>query len=244
MHAACCWCSTCPGTARPPPLWASHTSHNTWPPCLPAPQVSGLSSISLRKQLDLPPLPPAYLGEVYAHIKLGQPEQGYDQSPGVQFLAAQLRQMAEQRAEEALQAAADADTTTSSSKGRSLRQQLKQLPLLSLEVEPAAAGLTLAAAAVEAGAEPPRLRARRLPDNSLELSLRQSPVAAGKGGSRFSAVGHIWAWPLPQVGWRRWCGAELPAACCTCMSACQHVAVAGTAGELHAAVASRCVYEA
>ncbi len=195
--------------------------------------MSGLSSISLRKQLDMPPLPPAYLAEVYAHIKLGQPEQGYDQSPGVQFLAAQLRQMAEQRAEEAQQAAASADA--SSGKGRSLRQQLKQLPLLSLEVEPAAAGLTLAAAAVEPGAEPPRLRARRLPDGSLELSLRQSPVAAAKGGSRFSAVGHIWAWPLPQVGlsYVRCC--VLRAGGCVLHL---HMAVAGTAGKLPAAAPS------
>ncbi len=160
--------------------------------------MSGLASVGLRRPLELPPLPAAYLAEVYAHIKLGEPEAGYEQSPGVQFLSGQLRLLAEQRAAQA-QAQAGGGA-------RSLREQLRRLPLLSLDVEPAGGGLTVAAAAAEGGGEPPRLRARRLEDGSLELSLRAPPAKR----SRFSAVGHIWAWPLPQVRGRgtagcAWC---------------------------------------
>jgi hypothetical protein len=152
--------------------------------------VSGLASLSLRRPLDLPPLPAAYLAEVYAHIKLGEPEAGYESSPGVQYLAAQLRQLADERAAEAAAAGGAGGA------GGSLREPLRRLPLLSLDAELAGEGLTVAAASVQAGEAPPRLRARRLECGALELSLRGGPPKR----SRFSAVGHIWAWPLPQVG--------------------------------------------
>jgi hypothetical protein len=46
-----------------------------------------LKGISLRKPLELPQLPKSYLAEVYAHMKIGEPEPGFENAPGMLFLA-------------------------------------------------------------------------------------------------------------------------------------------------------------
>jgi hypothetical protein len=49
-----------------------------------------LKGISLRKPLELPQLPKSYLAEVYAHMKIGEPEPGFENAPGMLFLAGTL----------------------------------------------------------------------------------------------------------------------------------------------------------
>ncbi len=40
--------------------------------------------------MDLPRLPGQYLAEVYAAIKLGQPEEGFHFAPGILYMASQV----------------------------------------------------------------------------------------------------------------------------------------------------------
>lgn len=81
-----------------------------------------LRSVSLRRPVELPTLPASYLTEVYAHMKLGEPEPGFENSPGIMFLASELYRAA----------------TNSSIDPKS---KIKQL--LSFELQPAGKAATL-----------------------------------------------------------------------------------------------------
>jgi hypothetical protein len=78
-----------------------------------------LKGISLRKPVNLPDLPASYVAEVFAHMKLGEAEPGFENAPGMLFLAGEL-----------YRAATNASLGLSDAGGRT-----KQL--LSFEIEPA-----------------------------------------------------------------------------------------------------------
>jgi len=82
-----------------------------------------LKGISLRKPVELPDLPPSYVAEVYAHMKLGEAEPGFENAPGMLYLAGEL-----------YRAATNASLGLGDAAGRT-----KQL--LSFEIEPAGAFL-------------------------------------------------------------------------------------------------------
>lgn len=84
-----------------------------------------LKGISLRKPVDLPKLPRSYMTEVYAHLKLGEAEPGFENAPGMLFLASELYRQA-----------TNASLGLSKAGGRT-RQ------LLSFEIEPAGESLMI-----------------------------------------------------------------------------------------------------
>lgn len=46
--------------------------------------------IPCRKALDLPRLPGQYLAEVYAQAQLGTTEEGYNNAPGILYMASEV----------------------------------------------------------------------------------------------------------------------------------------------------------
>lgn len=85
-----------------------------------------LKGISLRKPVELPKLPRSYLAEAYAHMKLGEAEPGFENAPGMLFLASELYRQA-----------TNATLGLSEAGGRT-----KQL--LSFEIEPAGGHVNIA----------------------------------------------------------------------------------------------------
>lgn len=73
----------------------------------------------MRKPVELPTLPRAYVAEVYAHLKIGEAEPGFENAPGMLYLASELYRQA-----------TNASLGLSKAGGRT-----KQL--LSFEIEPA-----------------------------------------------------------------------------------------------------------
>uniref|UniRef100_A0A383W9N4 Uncharacterized protein n=1 Tax=Tetradesmus obliquus TaxID=3088 RepID=A0A383W9N4_TETOB len=156
-----------------------------------------LRGISLRKPLALPALPKSYLAEVYAHVKLGEPEPGFENAPGMLFLAGEL-----------YRAATNASFGIGDAGGRT-----KQL--LSFEIEPAGRSVTILAARPPGDSQQPRLRLKKQPDGTLEITLRDAEAAAAAaataqaaalpGGLPPSALApKAWAWPLPLLGLSDW----------------------------------------
>ncbi|KAG2429832.1 hypothetical protein HXX76_010614 [Chlamydomonas incerta] len=162
-------------------------------------RVAGLRHVALRRPVDLPRLPGQYLAEVWAQLQLGQPEEGFDQAPGIMFLASRLRE-----------AAVEAATNASLRAGG----QAPPPPLLAFDVETVAPGsLRLTSAPQlppELATEPaPRLRVRRAAGGTVELSLRQGQLspAGGAGGApafNAAALARSWAWPLPHTAAASW----------------------------------------
>lgn len=137
--------------------------------------VQGLRSISLRRPVDLPSLPAQYLAEAYAHAKLGEPEPGFERSPGILYLATKLRGMAVN----------------------------SSLPLLSFEVVPAfPGGLVVMSSPQFYHEAAPRLKVKKLKDGTVELTMRPDQVSTGP--PNLAALAHTWAWPLPHVDLSQW----------------------------------------
>lgn len=156
-----------------------------------------LKGISLRKPVELPDLPPSYVAEVYAHMKLGEAEPGFENAPGMLYLAGEL-----------YRAATNASLGLGDAAGRT-----KQL--LSFEIEPAGSTVTILSARQPGEQQAPKLRLKKLSDGTLELSLRDSQAAAAAtaaaaasaqpGGVAPGALAaKVWAWPLPLVGLQDW----------------------------------------
>lgn len=107
------------------------------------------------------------------------------QAPGIVYLASELQQAAEKRWRRRAAGALPAAAT---------------LPL-SLRVEPGASGLTIASAPVEAGAPAPKLKAKRLRDGTIELSLRPGQLASPPAGAGAAPAHHRpRAWPFAALG--------------------------------------------
>ncbi|KAF6256957.1 hypothetical protein COO60DRAFT_1626982 [Scenedesmus sp. NREL 46B-D3] len=160
-----------------------------------------LKGISLRKPLELPQLPKSYLAEVYAHMAIGEPDPGFENAPGMLFLAGEL-----------YRAATNASFGIGDAGGRT-----KQL--LSFEIEPAGRSVTIVAARQPGDGQQPRLRLKKQQDGTLEITLRDAAAAAAAaagaqaaalpGGMPPSALApRAWAWPLPLVGVSDWVSYE------------------------------------
>lgn len=72
-----------PISSYPPPLHAPHPTGATV-------TLSQLKGISLRRPLQLPKLPASYLAEVAASAVLGHNEPGFENAPGLYYLANEL----------------------------------------------------------------------------------------------------------------------------------------------------------
>eukprot|EP00879_Flechtneria_rotunda_P021205 GHRR01022338.1.p1 GENE.GHRR01022338.1~~GHRR01022338.1.p1 ORF type:complete len:426 (+),score=134.24 GHRR01022338.1:342-1619(+) len=154
-----------------------------------------LKGISLRKPIALPSLPRSYVAEVYAHVKLGEAEPGFENAPGMLYLAGELYRQA-------------TNASLGLAGGRSKH-------LLSFEIEPAGASVTITSARQPGDASPPRLKLKKQPDGTLEVSLRDTDAAAAVTAAAKAAAGPegvapcvvapvAWAWPLPLVGVTDW----------------------------------------
>lgn len=152
--------------------------------------VSGVKRATLRRSVELPRLPGQYLAEVYAHARLGEPEEGFHNAPGILYMANELRERA-------------LNASNIDSSGVQKGQML-----LSFEVEPVGFGTLTIRSAPEDAAEgmAPRLKVKKSKEGVVELSLRQGQVAAAGGSSPFSlaALTRIYAWPLPHAGMSAW----------------------------------------
>lgn len=162
-------------------------------------RVAGLKSIALRQPLQLPALPLGFLTEVYAHAQLGEPERGFDNAPGVLYLAQQLQRLALNSSASLLTfdvepASQDRGLTISSSSPSA----------------PAAPGSTSAgpsrrpgrhAEAEAAAPPPPRLKLKRVKDGSVVLALREGQLStpAQVCALDLAEASRPWAWPLPHV---------------------------------------------
>ncbi|KAG2496285.1 hypothetical protein HYH03_005518 [Edaphochlamys debaryana] len=165
--------------------------------------IAGLRRVALRKPLDLPRLPGQYLAEAYAQMQLGTAEEGFENSPGIMYLAAEFRKRA-------LKAANGTLGGEGAGKGKKGSAPKPPELLLSFEVETIAPGaLTISSvpelpAGQGAPRAAPRLRVKRQPGGTVELSLRQGEVAPVDAGIDYAALSHVWAWPLPHMPAASW----------------------------------------
>ncbi|GAX80708.1 hypothetical protein CEUSTIGMA_g8143.t1 [Chlamydomonas eustigma] len=144
-------------------------------------KVSHIRAITLRRPVDLPRLPGQYLAEVYAHAKLGEPEQGFHYAPGILFMSQQLRGLA----------------SNSSDMGA--------LPLLSFDVEPVSHGALSLSSEGELVGEESRLKVKKLKSATIELSPRLGrQLAAANQAFNLGSLTHVWAWPLPHIDMSSW----------------------------------------
>lgn len=138
--------------------------------------LRGAHSISLRHPVDLPPLPPSYYAEAYAFAKLGSPEPGFNNAPGMLYLSEQLRT----RLNRAGDTAPLDKGSKASGKGASSRKGSEKggsnagsaARGVMLDIVSAGSGVSLATAALTPGGVAPRLKARRMRPGVLELVLK------------------------------------------------------------------------
>ncbi|KAK9818111.1 hypothetical protein WJX72_007281 [[Myrmecia] bisecta] len=132
--------------------------------------IRGARSVMLRKPLDLPPLPPAYLANVLGKQVDGIPPAASAPLAGILHVAAGLRSMAEQ-----------SDSTA---------------PLVSVELELASTGGSLTVAPASPATNAGRLKVRKIGPMQVELSARAEQDDAPSGST---ALGYTWVWPFPSL---------------------------------------------
>jgi len=153
-------------------------------------RVSGLKTIQMRRHLDLPALPLGYLAEVYGHIETKEPGDDFHRASGMHYLASNLRDVANNASLPLL----SLDVSAASPAGLVIYSQHE-----ALLTHPPVSGERQANSQLQQG---PRLKVKRSPDGSVELSLRQGQVEVVDGDKvlqKAKLLAHQWAWPLPHV---------------------------------------------